>query len=53
MTPFAAIFVPQDLHDAVGDLAWLQGMLDAEAALARAGAGAGLVPDASAARIVA
>ena len=47
MTPFAAIFVPQALRDAVSDRAWLQGMLDAELALARAGATVGLVPAAA------
>jgi 3-carboxy-cis,cis-muconate cycloisomerase len=52
VTPFSAIFVPQDLRDAVSDRAWLQGMLDAEAALARACAAVGLVPDETAARIV-
>jgi 3-carboxy-cis,cis-muconate cycloisomerase len=52
VTPFSAIFVPQDLRDAVSDGAWLQGMLDAEAALARACATAGLVSDETAARIV-
>jgi 3-carboxy-cis,cis-muconate cycloisomerase len=51
VTPFAAIFVPQELRDAVSDRAWLQGMLDAERALARACAAVGLVPDEAAARI--
>ena len=51
MTPFAAIFVPQDLRDAVSDRAWLQGMLDAEHALARAGVPVGLVPADAALRI--
>ena len=51
MTPFAPIFVPQDLRDAVSDRAWLQGMLDAELALARAGAAVGLVPEEAAVRI--
>ena len=52
MTPFSAIFVPEELREAVSDSAWLQGMLDAEAALARACAAAGLVPPEAAARIV-
>ncbi len=52
MTPFSTIFVPQDLRDAVSDRAWLQGMLDAEAALARACAAVGLVSDETAALIV-
>jgi 3-carboxy-cis,cis-muconate cycloisomerase len=51
VTPFSAIFVPRELHDAVSDRAWLQGMLDAESALARAGAAVGVVPPAAAARI--
>ncbi len=44
MTPFAAIFVPAELRDAVSDGAWLEGMLEAERALATAGAAAGVVP---------
>ena len=51
MTPFSAIFVPQELRDAVSDRAWLQGMLDAEHALAKASAAVGLVPEDAAARI--
>ena len=51
MTPFSAIFVPQELRDAVSDRAWLQGMLDAEHALAKAGAAVGLFSDEAAARI--
>ncbi len=51
MTPFSAIFVPEELREAVSDRAWLQGMLDAERALAKACAAAGLVPAAAAARI--
>ncbi len=51
MTPFSAIFVPQELRDAVSDRAWLQGMLDAERALAKAGAAVGVVPEDAAARI--
>jgi 3-carboxy-cis,cis-muconate cycloisomerase len=53
VTPFAGIFVPRELRDAVSDRAWLQGMLDAEAALARAGARAGAVPEEAASRIAA
>jgi len=52
VTPFAAIFVPHDLRVAVSDRAWLQAMLDAEGALARACAAVGLVPDDAASRIV-
>ena len=44
MTPFSAIFVPQELREAVSDRAWVQGMLAAELALAKACASAGLVP---------
>lgn len=51
MTPFSAIFVPDELQDAVSDRAWLQGMLDAERALANAGAATGLVTADAAARI--
>ena len=41
---FSPLFLPQSLAEAVGDRAWLQAMLDAEAALARAEARAGLIP---------
>ena len=41
---FAPIFAPAPLRDAVSDSAWLQAMLDAEAALARAEARAGVIP---------
>jgi 3-carboxy-cis,cis-muconate cycloisomerase len=41
---FDAIFVPDAMGAAVGDRAWLQAMLDAEAALARAQARAGVIP---------
>jgi len=51
VTPFAGIFVPQDLRDAVSDRAWLEAMLEAERALARACAAVGLVPDELATRI--
>ena len=51
MTPFSAIFVPDQLQEAVSDRAWLQGMLDAERALANAGAATGLVTADAAARI--
>jgi 3-carboxy-cis,cis-muconate cycloisomerase len=42
--PFDAIFVPDAMRAAVDDRAWLQAMLDAEAALARAQARAGVIP---------
>jgi 3-carboxy-cis,cis-muconate cycloisomerase len=41
---FAPIFVPAALREAVSDRAWLQAMLDAESALAAAGARVGLFP---------
>lgn len=41
---FGPIFVPDKIREAVGGHAWLQGMLDAEAALAVAEARAGLIP---------
>jgi 3-carboxy-cis,cis-muconate cycloisomerase len=50
--PFDAIFVPDAMRAAVDDRAWLQAMLDAEAALARAQARAGVIP-AEAADVVA
>jgi 3-carboxy-cis,cis-muconate cycloisomerase len=42
--PFDAIFVPDAMRAAVDERAWLQAMLDAEAALARAQARAGVIP---------
>ena len=45
---FGPIFVPDRFGEAVSGRAWLQAMLDAEAALARAGARAGLFPSAAA-----
>lgn len=41
---FAGLFVPEAVQEATSDGAWLQGMLDFEAALARAEARAGLIP---------
>ena len=41
---FGPIFVPDGFRDAVSGKAWLQAMLDAEAALAVAGARAGVIP---------
>jgi 3-carboxy-cis,cis-muconate cycloisomerase len=41
---FTPIFVPDAMHDAVGDRAFLQAMLDAEAALALAESAAGVIP---------
>ena len=36
MSPFSAIFVPDELADALSDAAWLEAMLDAERALVNA-----------------
>ncbi len=44
MTSFSALFIPPELADAVSDQAWLNAMLDAERALARAEATAGVIP---------
>jgi 3-carboxy-cis,cis-muconate cycloisomerase len=44
VSPFSAIFVPDELADALSDRAWLEAMLDAERALVNAEALAGLVP---------
>jgi 3-carboxy-cis,cis-muconate cycloisomerase len=52
LTPFEAIFVPDELADAVSDRAWLEGMLDAERALANAEVLAGAIPAAAAAAVV-
>jgi 3-carboxy-cis,cis-muconate cycloisomerase len=41
---FGPLFVPDEIREAVGGQAWLQAMLDAEAALAVAEARAGLIP---------
>jgi 3-carboxy-cis,cis-muconate cycloisomerase len=41
---FSPIFVPAELREAVSDRAWLQAMLDFEAALAAAEADAGVIP---------
>jgi 3-carboxy-cis,cis-muconate cycloisomerase len=48
---FTPIFVPDGLAGAVSDRAWLQAMLDAEAALAVAEARAGVIPAAAASAI--
>ena len=49
---FAPIFTSDELSDATGDRAWLQALLDAEAALARSEADCGIIP-AAAAEIIA
>ena len=51
--PFDALFVPPPLREATGERAWLQAMLDFEAALARAQARAGLIPEEAAQAIAA
>jgi 3-carboxy-cis,cis-muconate cycloisomerase len=53
VNPFSAIFVPDELADALSDRAWLAALLEAERALANAQALAGIVPAASAAAIAA
>jgi 3-carboxy-cis,cis-muconate cycloisomerase len=44
VTPFNAIFVPDELAGAVSDRAWVEALLDAERALANAEALAGVIP---------
>jgi len=44
VTTFAALYVPDELGDAVSGRAWLGALLEAERALARAGELAGVVP---------
>jgi len=51
LTTFGPILVPDAFRDAVADEAWLAAMLDAERALARAEAEAGIVPPDAAAAI--
>ena len=51
MTAFDALFVPDDLREAVSGRSWLEAMLEAERALANAGALAGIVPEEAAAKI--
>jgi 3-carboxy-cis,cis-muconate cycloisomerase len=53
VTPFAPLIVPAALAEAVSGRAWLRAMLQAERALATAGAEAGLVPAEAAAAIAA
>jgi 3-carboxy-cis,cis-muconate cycloisomerase len=50
---FTPIFVPDAVRDAVSGRAWVQAMLDAEAALAAAEARAGVIPSAAAEAIAA
>ena len=51
MNPFAAIFVPDEIAEALTDRAWLVALLDCERALVNAGSLAGVVPPVSAAAI--
>jgi 3-carboxy-cis,cis-muconate cycloisomerase len=51
VTPFASLFVPAELQQAVGGRAWLDAMLETERALAAAGVQAGVVPADAAAAI--
>jgi len=51
VSTFAPLYVPAELREAVSGRAWLEAMLAAEAALARAGALAGAVPVRAAAAI--
>jgi 3-carboxy-cis,cis-muconate cycloisomerase len=51
VTPFSAIFVPDELADLLSERAWLAALLEAERALVNAQALAGTVPAASAAAI--
>ena len=53
MTTFESIFVPAPLRDAVSDAAWIDAMVDVEAALARAESRAGVIPVAAAEAITA
>jgi len=48
VSAFDALFVPEELREAVSGPAWLAAMLEAEWALARAGAAAGIVPEVAA-----
>jgi 3-carboxy-cis,cis-muconate cycloisomerase len=50
---FTPIFVPDAVQEAVSGDAWLRAMLDVEAALARAEAAEGVIPDGAAAAIAA
>lgn len=50
---FDGVLAAGGVHERVGDTAWLQAMLDFEAALARAEADAGLIPEAHARAIAA
>ena len=51
MTPFGAIFVPDELREAISDRAWVAALLEAERALVNAQALTGTVPAPAAAAI--
>jgi 3-carboxy-cis,cis-muconate cycloisomerase len=51
--PFEPLFVPPAVREATGERAWVQAMLDFEAALARAQARAGLLPESVAEEVAA
>jgi 3-carboxy-cis,cis-muconate cycloisomerase len=51
VTPFSAIFVPDELAEALSDRAWLEAMLAAEGALVRAESRAGLVSGSAASAV--
>jgi 3-carboxy-cis,cis-muconate cycloisomerase len=51
VSPFEPLFVPDDLRETVSGRAWLAAMLEAEQALAEAGAKAGAIPATEAAAI--
>jgi 3-carboxy-cis,cis-muconate cycloisomerase len=53
VSPFSAIFVPDELADTVSDQAWLHAMLDAERALALAEGRAGVISGEAAAAVAA
>ena len=50
---FGGLFVPEAVGEATSDRAWVQAMLDFEAALARAEAEVGVIPSEAAAAIAA
>jgi 3-carboxy-cis,cis-muconate cycloisomerase len=51
LTLFSSIAVPQELREATSACAWVEAMLEAERALANAGAVAGVIPSEAAAEI--
>ncbi|HEV7132618.1 MAG TPA: lyase family protein [Gaiellaceae bacterium] len=53
MSPFTAIFVPDELAAALSDRAWLEALLDAERALVDAEERAGILPAGAAAAVAA